>query len=872
MRLLRVFLQRARSLFRGSKVDADLDNELQFHLEQLTRENLASGMDAGAARLAARRALGGMSVIEEQCRDQRRVSWLRDMSKDVRYAWRALRKSPGFTALAVVTIAFGVGASLAVYTLAESLLLRSLPYASPERLVAIYSVHVKRGEMESIGQEDFRDWQAANTVFDRMAFTEFDQRTLTGHGDAERINGTSVSEGFFEMLGVPPQIGRWFTPQEQKPAADHVVLISHGFWARKLGARPDVVGSTVFLSGVPYGITGVMPEGFRFSDGHIPEYWTPISYVNYGHKNHQFAGYARLKNGITIQAAQAQMSDIARRMEKEFPDCAGWGVRVMSLRSAVLSDIGPALLVFGAAALIMLQVACGNVASLLLARGTGRSKEVAVRLAMGAGRRRVLRLLLTESILLSCLGATAGIALAWWLLRLAIAAAPGWLQLRAIVSVSPSLAAFAIVMALGTGILTGLWPALKGSRANLQNDLKESGVSLVAGRRQVRSLNSLVVMEIALAVVLLTFAGLLAKSFVHLLHTNLGYRTDRLLTFRMSLPSSRYRTDAARLQFWDKLQPQVAALPGVISVAAADGVPLGGTYSADAVEVEGHAASHDWTDSSSRLSSVTANYFRTIGIPLQAGRAFMAGDTVDAEPVAIVNQTFVRAFMPGESPLDKHVRPGGGKWCRIVGVIGDARYQGPTQAVEAEVYFPFTQQPWFQFVALRTAIPEERLIGPVRDIIRRLDSALPISQVRTMSQSVDLDTTLPHSMMALVTGFAIVTLGMSTLGLGGVMAYTVSRRKRELGLRIALGARQADISRAVIRSAGRLILTGSVIGVACAYAAARVLQALLYGVRPHDPIVVVAAPLVLGVVALLACLAPAHSAATVDPMAVLRQE
>ena len=872
MRLLRVFRQRVRSLFRSAKVDAELETELQYHFEQLTRENIALGMDARAARLAARRALGGVSVIEEQCRDQRRVSWLREMSKDVRYAWRALRKSPGFTALAVVTLAFGVGASLAVYALAESLLLRSLPYHSPERLVAIYSVHVKRGEMESIGQEDFRDWQAANTVFARMAFTEFDQRTLTGHGNAERINGTTVSEGFFEMLGVPPQIGRWFTPQEQKPAADHVVLISHAFWVRKLGARPDVVGSTLFLSGVAYRITGVMPERFHFNEGRVCDYWAPISYVNYGHKNHQYAGYARLRNGITIQAAQAQMSDIARRMEKQFSDCVGWGVRVMSLRSAFLSDIGPALLVFGAAALIMLLVACGNVASLLLARGIGRSKEVAVRMALGAGRGRVVRLLLTESVLLSCLGATVGIALAWWLIRLAVAAAPAWLQLGSLVSVSPSLAAFAVMLALCAGVLTGLWPALKGSRANLQNDLKESGVFQVAGRRQGRSLNSLVVMEIALAVVLLTFAGLLAKSFAYLLHTNLGYRTDRLLTFRMALPSSRYRTDAARLQFWDKLQSQISALPGVISVAAADGVPLGGTYSADSVEVEGHAAPHDWTDSSSRLSSVSADYFRTIGIPFAAGRAFAAEDSAQAEPVAIVNQTFVRTLMPGETPLDKHVRPGGGKWCRIVGVIGDARYQGPAQPVEAEVYFPLTQQPWLQFVALRTAIPEERVIGPVRDIIRKLDSALPVSQVRTMRQSVDLDTELPRSMTALVTGFALVTLGMSTLGLGGVMAYTVSRRKRELGLRIALGAGRADISHAVIRNAGRLILTGSIIGVACAYAASRVLHALLYGVRPHDPTVIVGAPLVLGAVALLACLAPAHGAGSVDPMAVLRQE
>jgi putative ABC transport system permease protein len=872
MRLMRVFRQRVRSLFRGAQVDSELANEIQFHLEQLTRENIAAGMDARAARLAARRELGGMAQIEEQCRDQRRVSWFTEMGKDIGYAWRMLRKSPGFTSLAVITLAFGVGASLAVYTLAESLLLRSLPYPSPDRLAAIYSVHVLRGESENIGQEDFRDWQAANTVFERMAFTEFDQRTLTGFGDAERLTGTSISEGFFEMLGVQPLMGRWFTSREQKPGVDRVVLLSYGFWVRKLGARPDVVGSSIILSGAPYRVTGVMPANFRFLEWHLSDYWMPIDYVNYGHKNHQFGGYARLKPGIAIVAAQRQMSEIARRMEKQFPDCKGWGVRVVSLRTALLDEVGSALLVFAAAALIVLLVACGNVASLLLARGIGRSKEIAVRMALGAGRRRVVRLLLTESVLLSLLGAVAGVVLAWWLIRLAIGAAPAWTQLGALVSVSPTLALFAIALTLATGVLTGLWPALRAARANLQNDLKESGASLVASKRQVRSLNGLVVGEIALAVVLLTFAGLLTKSLAQILRADLGYRTDHLLTFRMSLPSSRYKDDQARLQFWDKLQPELASLPGMVSVAASDGVPLGGTYSSNSMEIEGRAAPRDWAQADSRGAAVTDDYFRTIGIPLRAGRTFNAGDTASAEPVAIVNQAFVRKFLPGEDPLDKHARPQGGTWRRIVGVIGDARYTDPTQTAEPEFYAPLTQEPWMQFVALRTAIPEARVLGSVRAIIRKLDPALAISQVRTMQESVDQATQMPRALMALVTGFALLTLGMSTFGLAGVMAYTVSRRKRELGLRIALGASRSDISRAVIGNAGRLIAIGAAIGAIGSYAGGRVLESLLYGVRPHDVLVLVAAPIALAAVAVLACLAPAHRAGSVDATAVLRQE
>jgi putative ABC transport system permease protein len=871
MRVLRVLRQRARSLFRGAAVDAELENELAYHLEQLTKENIAAGMDSGAARLAARRALGGVAQIAEQCRDQRRMGWFTDLQKDIAYAWRMLAKSPGFTALAVVTLALGVGASIAVYALAEALLVRSLPYPSPERLVSISSIHVRRGEA-GVGQEDFRDWQASNTVFERMAFTEFSQVTLTGQGDAERIDGRTVSEGFFEMLGVPPELGRWWTPEEQKPGADRVVLLSHAFWVRKMGARPDVVGRTIFANDHPYRITGVMPESFRFNEGYLTDYWTPISYRNYGHQNHQYAAYGRLKPGVSIQMAQAQMSEIARRMEKEFPDCVGWGVGIQSLRSAFLGELSPALAIFAAAALIVLLVACGNVASLLLARGLGRSKEIAVRMAMGAGRRRVVRLLLTESLLLSCLGAVSGVGLAFWLLRLAIAAAPPWLQLGAMVSVSPSLAAFAIALTVCTGLLTGLWPALRGSRADLQNDLKESGNSLVAGRRQVRALNSLVVMEIALAVVLLTFAGLLVKSFAYLLHTGLGYRTDHVLTFRMPLPSSRYRSDRARLQFWDKLLPQLAAMPGVVSAAASDGVPLGGTYSGMPVEVEGQADRRDWADVMVRAASVTPDYFRTMGIPLLAGRGFNAGDTAEAEPVAIVNEAFLRKLMPDASPLDKRVRLSGGKWQRIVGVIGDSRYNGPSQPIDAEAYTPFAQDAYAQFVALRTAVPEESVLGAVRNTIRGLDPGLALTQVRSMRESVDLAMSLSREMMALVAGFAALTLGMATLGLGGVMAYAVSRRKREIGLRMALGARRSDVSRAVIGDASRLIAVGSALGVLGALAAARVLESLLYGVRPHDPVIIAAAPVVLGGLALLACLAPAHRAASVEPMAALRQE
>jgi predicted permease len=866
MRILRVLRQRARTLFRGTRVDVELDNELAYHLDQLTRENIASGMTADEAHLAARRALGGMALIQEQCRDQRRLMWLTDLRNDLAYAWRMLEKSPGVTALCVLTLALGVGASIAVYALAESLLLRSLPYPSPERLVSVNSIHVRKGR-SGVGQENFRDWQASNSVFERMAFAEFSQMTLTGQGDAERITGQAVSEGFFEMFGVSPQLGRWFTPEEQKPGADRVILLSRGFWLRKMEGRAGVVGSTLFLNDRPYRITGVMPAGFGFGD----EYWTPIDYRTYGRRQHQYSAYARLKPGVTIRMAQSQMSDIGRRLEA-LPDNAGWGVRVTSLRSELLEPFGPALQIFAAAALIALLVACANVASLLLARGVGRSKEIAVRMALGAGRLRLVRLLLTESVLLSCLGAGAGTLVASWLLQLAIAAAPPWLQLGAMLSVSPSLAAFSVALALGTGILTGAWPALRGSRANPQTDLKESGASAAAGRRQMQVLNSLVVLEIALAVVLLTFAGLLTKSFAYLLHTDLGYRTDHLLTFRMPLPASRYPDGQARLLFWDNLSRELTALPGVISASAADSIPLGGTYSGVPVEVEGQIRRRDWVDVTTRSAIVTPDYFRTMGITLLTGRAFNQEDRTGAESALIVNETFLRNLMPENRALGARVRAGKGPWRRIVGVIRDLQYNGPRSSVEPEAYVPFAQEPYLQFVAIRTAVPEDVVLSAVRKVIRGLDPDLPITQVRTMRQSVDQDISLSRRMMVLVAGFGVITLGMAILGVAGVMAYAVSRRRREIGLRMALGARSSDVSRAVFRDAARLVFAGSGIGLLGTFAGTRVLDSFLYGVRPHDPLVIAAAPVVLGTMALLACIMPARRAASVEPTVALRQE
>ncbi len=873
MRLLRVFRQRLRSLFRRAAVEAELERELAWHLEQLMEENIADGMDPREAQLAARRALGGAALVADQCRDQRRLNWLTDVTRDVRYAWRMLAKHPGFTAVAALTLALGVGGSIAVFVLGDALLVRSLPFPHAERLVLISSVHARRGE-SGVGQQDFRDWQAANSVFERMTYTEFDEATLTGLGDAERITGRAVSAGFFELLRVQPMLGRWFTPAEQEPGGDRVVMLSHQFWVRAFGGRADAVGSTLNLNERAYHIVGVMPKDFRFNEGHTTDFWKPIEYRNYGRMQHQYAAYGRLKPGVSVEAAQAQMSQIARRLAEMFPATNGdWSVRVRGMRAALLEEgVGPALLVFSVAVTIVLLIACGNVASLLLARGIGRTKEIAIRLALGGSRMRVMRLLLTESVMLAVFGTMAGLAFAAALVKAAIAVAPPWMKLESAIEVSAPAVLFTVGLALITGLLTGAVPAFRGSRNEVGQTLKESGTSLVAGRKHERALRTLVAAEVALAVVLLCFAGLFVKSFAGLVRTGVGFPTDRLLTFRLTFPRTRYPDRAARLRFADKLLSQVASIPGVSSAAGAGAIPLGGVSASTDVEIEGVPDARDWADRSAGIGMVTPNYFRTLGVALRSGRAFSAADSENAEAVAIVNESFVRKFLPDMSPLGHRFRLGRGNWTRIVGVVADFRHGGPSKPIRAETFVPFAQDPYLQFVVLRSAIPEQQLTRAVRERIRELDSAMPMGRMRTMNEALAESTAMPRYMAAFLSGFALVAVAMAVLGLAGVLAYAVSQRTREIGLRMALGARPGDISRGVIRSAGLLVAAGLVIGIAVALAAGRLLASVLYGVRPNDATVFAVAPVALAAVALLTCLLPARRAASVEPAAALRQE
>ncbi|MBI1356813.1 MAG: FtsX-like permease family protein [Acidobacteria bacterium] len=869
MRLPRILRQRLRSLFRASQANAELARELEMHLDELTREYIADGMDPAEARRAARRVLGGVAQIEEQCREHRRVSGLLDPLRDFAQAGRSLAKSPGFTALATLTLALGVGGGVAAYALCEALLLRSLPYPEPERLVSVENLHRRQPRGGFVSQEKFRDWQAAAQSFERIAIAELSEATLTGDGEAERIEGRAVSPGFFEMLGVQPQLGRRLTPEEQQPGAACALLVSHDFWTRRLGARADAVGRTAILNGEPCRIAGVMPPRFHFDESGfgVAEYWRPIAAVTHNRLYSSYLAYARLRPGTSLETAQAEMDRIAARLEATYPEDKDWQVRVKSMRGTLLERFGQELAIFSAAALVVLLAACANVAGLLLARGVGRAREIAVRAALGAGRARLIRLLLAESLLLSGFASALGVLFAAWLLQTAIAASPAPMHLADSIVVSPWLVAFAVGLTVLSSLLAGLWPALRGSRTRLERDLRESGSGLVSGRRQIRSLRALVVTEAALSVLLLCFAGLLAKSFAHLLQADLGYRTESLLGVEVPLPPSRYRTAADRLRFWNALLDEAGRIPGALSAAASDSVPLGGRYPAAPVEVEGPSGPRDPAESTAFVAIVSPGYFQTLGIPLRAGRELGS----ETEPSVIVNQAFVRKFLADREPIGARVRIGSA-WMPVIGVVEDALYFGPksVQGPEARAYGPHTLGAYLQFLSIHTAGAEQSVVEAVREIVRRLDPQVPVAQTRTMRQSIDGALSTERQMLAALAGFSAIALAMAATGLSGVMLYTVSRRRREIGLRMALGAQPADIRREVLGGAVKLVAAGSALGAAAALAGGRALESLLYGVHWYDPAALAAAPALLLVAALAACLPPSRRASSIEPMEALR--
>ncbi|MCP3142613.1 ABC transporter permease [Pyxidicoccus xibeiensis] len=812
--------------------------------------------------------------------------------QDMRYSFRGLRRTPGFALVTVLVLALGIGANASLFSVLNAVLLRPLPFPEPERLVIVQQA--KQGELGGVSYPNLLDWRASSTSFERLAVYTGTRFTLSGQGEAERVSGVIASADLFPLLGTAPALGRTFWPEEDRlgGSRDGVrpVVLSHAFWRRQFPGvgpgDPSVLGRVLRLDDVPFTVVGVMPEGFVFPLQREPvDLWVSVAVdaepSAYGGTIPTSRGYmrydaaiARLKPGVSVEQAQAELSAVAAEVARTHTDWGAYtGVRVVPGLERLVGSVRPVLLLlFGAVACVLL-IGCVNVANLLLARATVRKREVAVRLALGASRARVVQLLLTESLLLSCLGGALGLLLSVWCVDLLLGFAPADVPRLDEVRVDGVVLGFTLLLSLVTALGCGLAPALGGSGPGLREALKDAGRGATGGRSMLRLRGVLVVAQTALALVLLVGAALLMNSLVRLTHVDPGFASSGLLTVNLDLPVSRYPMRSAQVsQFYTTLVERLRGLPGVTAVSTAELLPLSGLNNGTSVEVEGAPAS---ADSASRLRFVGQDYFRTLGIPRVAGRDFVASDDRSAPAVAVVNEAFVRRFLAGREPLGQRVKLGwgGGTPKEIVGVVRDVKHESLGTAPEPEVYVPHLQFPLNALtVILRTSRDPLALVPDVRAEVRALDAGVPLAGVRTVEAFID-SSLLPQRFVTLLLGvFAGVALVLTLLGLSSVMAYTVAQRTHEFGIRTALGAQASDVLWLVLRQGVRRTCVGVGLGVVGALVLTRLLEQWLYGVTPTDPWTFAAASLLLTTAALFACYVPARRATRVSPLVALRSE
>lgn len=880
MRWLNRFFSRCARTFGRVKAERELAREIEAHLALLADDFQSRGMSSDEARLAARRAFGGVEQTKELHREERSFMWLEQVVQDVRHAARGLRKSPVFAAAALLVLGLGIAGAITVFCFLNALVLNPYPYTQPGRLVEIQF----RGKSEGDGWRttvrirDFFEFQAQSAVFEAMgAYSQWRHslnltgQSLPGLTAAERIDCGEASGGFLRVLGVHPALGRFFDASEDLPGGPPVVLLSYGAWKSRYAGRPDVLGQTVDLSGKTYTIIGVMPAGLRLPGVPAYELWRPAAYdpaVERGMRMDGDSLVARLKPGVPLGRADADLGLIERRLAMQYPETnGGWEVRAIPMAQEVARHAGRLLWAPMAAVGLVLLLACVNLAGLLLARGAARSKEMAVRASLGASGFRLVRQMLTEALLLSLLGGVLAMVLARWAIGLLQSAFPRDWGIDAALRIDTPVLAFACGVTLLTSVLFGLVPAVHGSRTDLNSTLKGMAVA-GAGAPRNRLLSGLVVVEVALALVLLAGGGLLMKSFVRLLRVDLGIRSDHLLTFEIGLSGSKYRSENRRSVFFDDLMARMRRLPGVSSAAAVDALPMGGYFSGGGFTIEGRPAPPFWRDMAAQYCSATPAYFRTMGIPVMLGREFDERDR-DGAPVAIVSQALARRFFPNQNPLGHHINEGR----TIVGVIGDVRHGGPARDSEPQIYYPFPRKgDWGASVALRTAGDPLRLAQLVRGEVRALDPSLPIDKIRSMEQVVAESLAEPRLVTFLMSGFAMFALLLVAIGLYGLVAYSVNRRRHEIGVRIALGAGYANVLGLVLRQGALLSVLGAALGTPAALAASRLLRSLLHGTQPTDASVFAAVSLLLVLVALAASFVPAHGAARLNTLAALREE
>ena len=884
--------RRLRALLRKSAVERELDEELRYHLEREIERNLADGMNPEEARFAALRSFGGVEQSKEQCREARGVRLLEDVLQDLRYGARTLLKKPGFTVIAVVTLALGIGANTAIFSVVNGVLLKSLPFPDAERLVAL-SETSKSGRIIAVAYPDYLDWRAQQRGFENLAARMPAGGVLTGDGEPQRVTGRMVTASFFPTLGVRPQAGRFFTEEEDRPGAERVIVLSYGLWQRRYGSDPQVIGRAVQFNGESWTVLGVAPARFDFygENNLNNEFFIPLGRLSdqqfmHDRKSHTVLVTARLKPGVGLEQARVQMSAIAARLSEQFPESnRGTGIRLRPFLDDYVSDARPALLMLMAAVGVVLLIACANVANLLLARAASRHKEIALRMALGAGRWRIVRQLVTESLLLAVAGGTLGLIVGAWGVGVLINLAPEVLPRTENISLDGTALGFTLMVTLVTGIVFGLAPALQTSKADLNDALKEGSLrsSRGAGGRWLRS--GLVVTEVALSLVLLVGAGLLVKSFWRLMQVEPGFDSRNVLTLRLRLPDAKYRESAEIAAFLREVARRVEALPGVEQVSLATGFPFG-RAGENGYLIEGQPEPRQPSDwSSSYTQSVSEGYHRTLGIALLAGRYFTERDTADSPSVVIVDDEFVRRHFPGGPPdeaLGHRLRFGGEgePWREIVGVVRHVRQNGLDEEGRPGIYRPWTQinPRWAadytraMDLIVKASVEPTRLVAAIRGEVQAVDKDQPLGNVRTLEALVAESVAPRRFSLLLVSVFAGVALLLGAVGLYGVLSYVVTQRAREIGIRMALGAQRSDVLKLILAQGMTLALTGVAAGMAAAFALTRLMSGLLFGVSATDPLTFMLIALLLLVVALVACYLPARRATRVDPLIALRYE
>ena len=795
--------------------------------------------------------------------------------QDLRYALRMLTRTPGFTVVAILTLALGIGANTAIFTVVNSLLLRPLPYSDPNRLVMVWQDLRARGgpadEWASPG--NVADWRAADHLFEGLAAISGYRPTLTGVAEPEPISGEVVSHEYFSLLGITPALGRDFRAEDDVPNAAPVVLIGDALWKRRFGGDPQVVGRIVTLSGAPHEIVGVLPPGARPIVNADAQIWRPIrlDLASPARGSVFLRVVARLHPDLTLEQAQQAATTLASRLETQYPDSnAQVGFRLQPLHDRVVGEIRPGLLALLGAVAFVLLIACANIANLLLARGSGRGRELAVRVALGAGRLRVIRQLLTESLLLAAIGGLAGMLLGIWAVDALIAIAPEDAPRLGEIGLDPRVFAFAAALTLVTGVLFGLVPAIQASRGGVTESLKDAsrGSSAAAGRTMRRAL---IVVEVALALMLLTGGGLLLQTFVRLQQADLGFDPRNVLVGGISLPRSAYETIEQERVFFTQVLERASTLPGVERAALASVLPFRGD-SDMGFEIEGRAPATGPTERTvTWYREVSAGYFDTMGIRIARGQAFADRDP---NPSVVVNETFARRFFPSREALGHRVRwLDEGPWYTIIGVAGDMRGQGARADTRAEMYIPYWQyMERGMGILLKASGDASRLATPLRQIVSALDPNVPVSGVQLLSDMVRTSIAQPRFFAILAAAFAGLALALAAVGIYGVMAYVVAQRTTEIGVRMALGATPAEVFRLVLSDGLKVTAIGVVIGIGGSVLVARWLSALLFGVTPGDLATLAATASLLLLVAAAACYLPARRATRVDPMVALRAQ